>query len=96
MTKPRTTQISLNYDQMQALWSRYGSSVFANRSASDEMEIAFMIRGKAANRMQHFTYWDGEGNPVARITRFWFEDETTDDLVFLFRWTGIEYVLSDW
>jgi len=95
-TKPRTKQIARTYDQMRALWSRYGSSTFGTCCPSDEEEIACMIRGKFATKMQNFIHYDGAGDEIARITRFWFVDGTTDDLIFTFRWDDSTYVLSDW
>jgi hypothetical protein len=96
MTKPQAAAVSRNYDQMRALWSRYGSSVFGCEIPADPEEIAFVTRGKSATRMQTFRHVDGNGDDIARITRFWYEDGTTDDLVFYFRWDGVTYVLSDW
>jgi len=81
---------------MRALWSRWGSSLFTNVNESPEEDIAYIIRGKMAIKRQTFLHVDGNGEPVARITRFWFDDETTDDLIFFFRWQGIDNVLAEW
>ncbi len=81
---------------MRQLWSRYAPNFYCEASYSPVTEVSCLVRGKPAIRSQNIVYIDGEGETPVRITRFWFDDDTAEDLVFMLCWDNVVYVLSDW
>jgi hypothetical protein len=82
---------------MQALWNRWASSVPDNNvHRADPVETSYNVFGKSSWKHQHITYMTDDSDTIAKITRFWFDDGNTEDLIFIFRWAGDENVLADW
>ncbi len=88
--------MSRTYDQMRQLWSRHASSFHCEVRESDVEEGSYLVRGKPANKKQDIVFIDGNGETPVRMTRFWFDDGTTDDLIFTLRLENTDYILSDW